>query len=302
MAEGRHLRGGPPLFGFLLVILGGLLLLQSLGVVTWAAWWNLWRFWPVVFIIAGVVLLLGRRAPLLASAVTALLLLGAVGGAALLAPDQDTRSTTSELREPLDGAASLHVRINFGAGQINLSALPAGSPDLVHGLFRGSGESAGASYSIDRIGDRVELLIESTNTSPPFFFGGTERVWDIQLAQDIPIELELNSGASDADIDLTGLLAEDIRMNLGAIDATITLPDVMEFASVTILAGAADLTVTVPEGVAARIDVDAALADVNVDPERFARTGGAYQSLDYDTADRRIDLSIQVGAASLAVR
>ena len=121
-------------------------------------------------------------------------------------------------------------RINFGAGRINVSALPAGSADLVHGTFRGSGGSAGASYSVTRTGDRVGLLIESFNTRLPFFFGGAEREWDIQLARTIPIELELNSGASDADIDLTGLVVEDIRMNLGAIDAEIIRPDVVETA------------------------------------------------------------------------
>ena len=173
---------------------------------------------------------------------------------------------------------------------------------MVHGLFQGSGESAGASYSVTRNGDRVELLIESISTQAPFFFGGTERVWDVHLARGILVEMELNSGASDADIDLTGLHTEDIRMNLGAIDATITLPDDVEFASVTILAGAADLTVIVPEDVAARLDVDAAVADVTVDQGRFPKAGGVYQSPDYDTSAFRIDLSIQVGAANVDVR
>ena len=91
-------------------------------------------------------------------------------------------------------------------------------------------------------------------------------------------------------------------MNLGAVDATILLSDVVESASVTILAGAADLKVTVPQGMAARIDVDAALSDVTVDQVRFPKTGGVYQSPDFDTAPRRIELSIKVGAADVHVR
>lgn len=44
--------------GLLLVALGGLLLLVNLGMLAWAQWS---RLWPVVLVLAGVALLLGRR-------------------------------------------------------------------------------------------------------------------------------------------------------------------------------------------------------------------------------------------------
>ena len=57
----------------------------------------------------------------------------------------------------------------------------------------------------------------------------------------------------------------------------------------------------VPDGVAARIGIDAALSDITIDEVRFPKTDGIYESPDYDTAARRIDLTIQVGAADVNV-
>lgn len=44
--------------GLVLIILGVLLLLQNLGLFDWE---SLWRFWPVVLIVAGVSMLLPKR-------------------------------------------------------------------------------------------------------------------------------------------------------------------------------------------------------------------------------------------------
>jgi hypothetical protein len=45
--------GALPLGGLLLVAVGVLLLLQTIGVVPWGLWLELWRFWPVLLVVAG---------------------------------------------------------------------------------------------------------------------------------------------------------------------------------------------------------------------------------------------------------
>ena len=46
----------------LLIVLGALLLLNSLGFLTWRFWGGVWRYWPVFLIGAGLLFLLDRDA------------------------------------------------------------------------------------------------------------------------------------------------------------------------------------------------------------------------------------------------
>ncbi len=68
MSEGRrHREPHFPLFGILLVFVGVILLLQTSGVLPWSLWNTLWRFWPVLIIIVGLRIVLGRLHPWLVS-------------------------------------------------------------------------------------------------------------------------------------------------------------------------------------------------------------------------------------------
>ncbi len=49
-----------PIWGIFLLFLGIVFLLQSLNTLPWGLWGTLWRFWPVLIIIAGLGILLRR--------------------------------------------------------------------------------------------------------------------------------------------------------------------------------------------------------------------------------------------------
>jgi hypothetical protein len=54
--------------------------------------------------------------------------------------------------------------------------------------------------------------------------------------------------------------------------------------------------------VAARIRTGGGLTATSVDQSRFPRAGKVYQSPDYDTAQNRADIKIEMGAGSISVR
>ena len=65
--------------------------------------------------------------------------------------------------------------------------------------------------------------------------------------------------------------------------------------------GASSLKVSIPAGVAAKIQVKSGIASVTVDA-RFPRiTSGLYQSSDYDTAANRVDMTIDAGVGSIEI-
>lgn len=56
-------RGDNLVFGVLMVFTGTLLLLNSLGIIPWEVWEQLWRFWPVLLVLGGIQIILGGSGP-----------------------------------------------------------------------------------------------------------------------------------------------------------------------------------------------------------------------------------------------
>ena len=286
-----------PVIGTLLVLLGVLLLLQTTGFVSWTLWFELWRFWPVFLIAGGISILLGRKFPVLASLVVVFLLVGTVGAAAISIVTDTESFVVSELSEPLDGVEFLDLEVEFGAGELRISDLPAGSTDLLQASLSGPGGDAEVASKVARSGNRAEVKLENAQSS---FFTTVDREWDIKIARDVEIFLAVQSGASDISIDLEQLQVTALLMAAGAASVDLVTPAVADLTIASVDIGAASLEITVPEGVAARIDVDAGLASVDID-DRFPKVNGVHESPDYDTATHRLALDIDGGAASIEV-
>jgi hypothetical protein len=66
--------------------------------------------------------------------------------------------------------------------------------------------------------------------------------------------------------------------------------------------GVASVKIYVPEGVAARIRVTGGLMDARVNRERFPKSGGFYQTLEYDSAPFKVDLRVDMGLGSVQIQ
>ncbi|HEX5416108.1 MAG TPA: DUF5668 domain-containing protein, partial [Chloroflexota bacterium] len=45
----------------LFIVVGSVLLLNNLGILTWSVWSSLAQLWPVILVLLGIELILGRR-------------------------------------------------------------------------------------------------------------------------------------------------------------------------------------------------------------------------------------------------
>ncbi|MFH1639922.1 MAG: DUF5668 domain-containing protein [Chloroflexota bacterium] len=97
MSEGDSPRsGGAPVAGIILIFVGALFLLQTMGVVPWSIWKTMLPYWPVIIIIIGLNIILRRTNPWLAS----LLILAILGGCLFMAlRQQNIAMWASNLRE-----------------------------------------------------------------------------------------------------------------------------------------------------------------------------------------------------------
>ncbi|HMU94232.1 MAG TPA: toast rack family protein [Anaerolineales bacterium] len=196
----------------------------------------------------------------------------------------------------LQGASSAHVRINHGAGELKLHG-GASPSEVARGTFAG-----GLNQKSTRNGDSLDVRMKPAKefVDFPFFGGGNQLDWDVALNANLPMALTMNLGANKAALDLRDLTITDLKLETGASETKLTLPSRGRFRADLDL-GAASLEVIVPAGVSARIRATVGAVDLKVDESRFPRSGGYYQSQDYDTAANAVDLSVDAGAASVKI-
>ena len=227
-------------------------------------------FWPIALLVAGGWILFG-----------------------VFARDSLETETASV---DLQGASSANVKINHGAGELQIHS-GAGMSEIARGTFAG-----GLLQKSSRNGDSLDVRMSPAKDFMDFpFFGPRNQIdWDVALNADIPIALTLQLGANKSMIDLRDVNITDLKLETGASETKLTLPSRGRF-HVDLDLGAASLDVTIPEGLSARIRASIGAASLNIDESRFPRGNGYYQSRDYETAANAVDMTIDAGAASVKI-
>ena len=299
----QHLRRGFPLFPLLLISLGGLLLLQTTGVLSWNLWASIWRLWPVLLIAIGINIIFGARMPWVAGALIAAVLavgvaLTSFSGAFTVNGFRNGIEEVGSFHELLGETESVGVNVNFGAGEFRLDSLPPGSPNLIEAEFRGRE----AEVSVNRFDRSADLDISNGDFSFDFFRDNGGAEWSVSLSSSPGMSIDLDAGATEMDLDLTHLKVNYLSIDAGAADIEVVMPADAGNVDANIKIGAADLLIIIPEGVGARIDAETAAGSLSIDQGRFRKQGDFYISPDFEQLANKIDLTIVSGASSVEIR
>lgn len=314
----RQRRRGGVIWPLILIFLGTVFLLQNTGYLPPNFWMNLWRLWPLVLVLIGIELLLAHRVPWVALAALALaaLLVGtvaintdlpAVAGINSQAGSSSSATSTTT-QTSLGGANQAAVTVRFGAGALNVGPLTAPQGDQLASMsYSGPRQLAPeAHYTINRAG--VGQLEYASSGRPGVGFplpdsGSQAARMDLQLAPTVPItSFNVSTGAADAHIDLSQLRVNDVTMSIGAATAWLRFPAAAGLTTAHISGGASTITIEIPDGVAAQIQHQGGLTTLNVDQTRFPQVSDSvYRSPNYDTAQNKVDLSIETGVTTIQV-
>ena len=306
-------RRRPPFFGLLLIVLGVVLLLQTLNVIRSELWLEIWRFWPVLLVIIGANLLLDRRLPWLAALIATALVIGSIAGAALYA-EAEREWVINKIAEPLDGTKHLVLNMDVGPSSLKIDALPERSSNMIEGSF----ETFCRSYSTSLIRDgEVAHLDVELEGSVPFCPWGIDAA--LYLSRVPEVSLNLRTSASSADLDLTELKVYNLNLNASAADLDIKTPENADDVFVVIEANAANIDVEIPDSVAALIYNDADLSSFSLSSRfqilrsRSSLTdsketiGGrdlsdVFMSPGYRDAENRVNIELDVNLSNVTVR
>ena len=260
-------RAGRFVWPLLLIVVGVLLLLDTLSGGTFDAGAFIGRWWPLLLVAVGVAIL--------------------VDVTWRPGPRRDVPVAVD-----LAGAQAADVRIDFGAGRLEVG--PASAGKLLEGVLGGGGrvESDGHGHA------RLRADGEWWSGWGPGWAGFH---WRVGLTREVPLSLHVHGGASDTLLDLTELRVVDVDVHTGASETRIALPRAAGWTAVQVEAGAAAVRLRIPQGVAARISGQMALGAATVDERRFPRAGLGWASPDWTTATNRVEITYRGGVGGVTV-
>lgn len=246
-------------------------------------------FWGSVLILAGVLYLFNAMQffwPI------ALIVVGLwIVAAAFL---RGTSTKSRNVAVDLQGARKMSLKVGHGAGQLRIGAGASMGKAL-------EGECTDNVNVQSRLaGDRLEVRVSGDVVFVPFAWNSRGLDWDLRLTNEVPLSLELELGANQSTVDLSGLRVTKFRLQTGASSTDVTLP-ALGIVAAEIQMGAAEVKVRIPQGVAARIRSKAGLAEINVDSSRFPRVDGGYESTNFSASENRVDLAIEAGVGKVSI-
>lgn len=254
-----------------LIFLGVALLCNNLNIVP-----GLWDFitglWPLLLIGLGALLLFGRR---------------------LSWPW--SRGASIPFSEPRGDLQAVKLDLSGRAGTLALEAGSASSLDLLSGKV-----PEGTRAEVLSSGATAAVRFRQERSVSWWPWGANVSDWELRLHPTVTWSLQIG-GVGESEIDLTGLRVPDLIVDGHVGSLKIKLPRNGQ-TQVKVSGRLGDLTVRVPEGVAARIHRPAGmLGSSKIDPARFPLLGDVYQSPDFDAAADRVDIKLDSSLGELRI-
>ncbi len=299
----------------LLITIGLVFLLVNFGLIPGVTALSLLNLWPLLLILVGVDIAIGRRWPLAALGIDVAVI---ALGLALVATQPSVFGTAPfwiadrafvgerDVSVARQSATSLSLEINGGAGRFRVGG---GSTVLVE-AHSGNDDLRLRRADFDKAGAHADVRIEQSGNRR---MGNATTDVDTRIASDVPTDLSVNGGAGDFVIDLRDVMISRAEFNVGAASLTLTLPKPTlttslatakstPEVSIEVNAGASNIVIEVPDGVDARVTTEGAFLSLRSSNTRVTVSGNTAETPGYNTANARVIVRVTAGASSITIR
>ncbi len=207
-----------------------------------------------------------------------------------------TTQTDSKTVE-LGAAKSVQAELKMGAGDLKISG---GSASLMNGTFQYNVPEwkPEVNYTVEGTEGRLEIdQPGGTHTN----MGGVHYSWDLHLNNNVPMELSVEMGAGNSELNLSGLSLTSLHLQVGAGNADVDLTgDWKQNLSVSIEGGVGQASISLPQEVGVRANVQGGIGTVSA--PGFKKDGDSYVNDAYGKSSISIDLSVQGGIGQVNLK
>jgi hypothetical protein len=149
-------------------------------------------------------------------------------------------------------------------------------------------------------GAQGELLVSQQGDDQLPVGGELVNEWTIQLANDVPVDLTILTGAGNAELNLGALDLASLNIQTGAGVTKVNLDGKWQHdLDVSIEGGVGELTVNLPAEMGVRINMETAL--VSVTANGLIKEKDGYVNKAFGTAPYTLTLKLQAGVGSVVL-
>ncbi|OGY23442.1 MAG: hypothetical protein A2172_04410 [Candidatus Woykebacteria bacterium RBG_13_40_15] len=293
----KNFKAGP----IILIGLGVIFLLNNFGILSWDIWTNLWKFWPVIIILIGIEFIVGQSISF-RSLVVVILLIFLIPIFLTFNPFTRNPLATNTLKisEPLGSLTRAKIIIDMPATNLTINALGNDTSKLVEGkVVYSKAVNKPEIVKQDTFGQEIFTLKQNITPGLPFI-SSLQNKTELSVTRQIPIEIQITTGASKESLDLTSLRVNYLEINSQASDLKISFNSSYS-SNAKIKAKASNLDIKIPKEIEARIKITSPVKNISVD-SRFRKNNDEYKSSKFDAAFIRVDIQIEAVASSISIK
>jgi hypothetical protein len=196
----------------------------------------------------------------------------------------------------LGSANEVEVQVQMGAGQLSIAG---GSEDLMDATFRYNVADWQPRVNYSVSGSHGALVVDHQDTEPSIPTGeAVVNEWNLLFNNDVPIDLEIQTGAGECELDLHTLDLTALLIEVGAGNTTIDLGSALDRdLNATIRGGVGQLSVKLPDEMGVRVSADTGLGGLSNSGLR--REGEYYVNDAYESAPNTLFLDISAGVGAI---
>jgi hypothetical protein len=271
------------------------------------AWGIIFRYWPLILIFIGVgkifdsLIFRHSTSPYdanvsgISGAAVAVIALIAIFGIAVWRGHKRNDHVHDTHSVELLAAKTVSADIRMPSGQLTLNG---GNTRLLDADFDYREEEGKPSVEYNVSGDHGQL--EVNQEKEHFRFGTTHNDWRLHFGGAEPLDLTLNMGAGQSDIDLRDLNITRLEVHIGAGQMTLDLGGPRKSnLTADIQGGVGSATIRLPRDVGVRVHASGGIGSVNTDG--LTRDGDDYVNAVYGKTPASIDLTVTGGVGEIVL-
>ncbi len=314
--------------GLILVLIGAAILLSNFGYFHFH-WYNIFHLWPIFLVIAGVNLVFAHNkslwATLLKVAVVVigfgLLLFGNFGQRFNFWPrynyssqnDDNTDNNDNSFENDTDSNNNVKTAVNGIFNEAYTSAVKIARlnvsgggttynlSDTTNQLFNATTKNNFGRYTLLRSKDDSVYVIDfKMQNHNGFNFDSDKSQTNIRLNQNPEWEVNVETGATKLDFDLSKFKIRELKLHGGAASFTVKMGMPLTMTNVDISTGVSGVDISIPHNAACSIEINSGLSDNHF--EGFNKTSdNNFETPDFAASKNKIHIHISGGLSDFKV-
>ncbi len=283
-------------WGVIIIIIGLLWLSTNLGIISGGFWSEIWRLWPIIFVIWGVSLLFSQKGlnTVWLSVISLILVLAIVSAFAWVYKGVKNESIITEVNEQISNSAD-NVVLDFKIGAAEF-ILSDGAEKILEGRVE---SNSGIDIDNEIINKTQTISINQLPISNFLLNPNIKNRMELKTSAELPLRVNIDSGASKITMDLRQSILSELDIDSGATSAEIKIGDKSKAVKIVISSGASTFDIEVPLSHAIKVENKSGLSSNNFSAIGLSKSGENWLSSDYDQNENKIDIIFESGASSL---